>query len=202
VRYVTFCASGFFAGVAGGLFAANYEILTAENMGLNTSGSVLLMTFIGGIGYFLGPVVGAIVFTFLQSMLSDFTDVWLLYLGILFLVTVLFVPMGVTGLLAMHALAWRNRRLGRLLGPYLALTLALLVAAIGVVGLLEMVQVLVSAPASRSTRRILWVVVNVRTVVPWLGFAAIGAAGLLGLRVTLPWAATAFAEASRPGAPR
>ncbi|HEU5319369.1 MAG TPA: branched-chain amino acid ABC transporter permease, partial [Methylomirabilota bacterium] len=43
VRFVSFCAAGLFAGVAGGLFAVNYEILTAENMGLNASGAVLLM---------------------------------------------------------------------------------------------------------------------------------------------------------------
>ena len=60
-------------GIAGGLFAVNYEIVTAENMGLTASGAVLLMTYIGGIGYFVGPVIGAIVFTFLQSMLSDYT---------------------------------------------------------------------------------------------------------------------------------
>jgi branched-chain amino acid transport system permease protein len=202
VRYVAFCAAGFFAGIAGGLFAANYEILTAENMGLNTSGSVLLMTFIGGIGYFLGPVAGAIVFTFLQSMLSDYTDVWLLYLGIVFLATVLFVPMGLTGILVMHGAAWRARRLGRLVGPYLLTALALAVAAIGVIGLVEMTHVLVSAPVSRSTRRLFWVLVNVRTITPWLLFAAVTAAGVLALRWTVPRAAAAFAHASGPGGAR
>jgi branched-chain amino acid transport system permease protein len=199
VRYVTFCASGFFAGIAGGLFAANYEILTAENMGLNASGSVLLMTYIGGIGYFLGPVLGAIVFTFLQSMLSDYTDVWLLYLGIVFLATVLFVPMGLTGIVVMHGAVWRTRRLGRLVLPYLATALALAVAALGVVGLVEMIHVLVSAPASRGTRRLFWVLVNVRTVTPWIAFAAIAIAGVLALRWTMPRAGAAFARASRPG---
>src|SRR5205814_1194441 len=50
VRFVSFCAAGFFAGIAGGLFAVNYEILTAANMGLHASGAVLLMTYTGGIG--------------------------------------------------------------------------------------------------------------------------------------------------------
>jgi branched-chain amino acid transport system permease protein len=199
VRYVTFCASGFFAGIAGGLFAANYEILTAENMGLNASGAVLLMTYIGGIGYFLGPVFGAVVFTFLQSMLSDYTDVWLLYLGIVFLATVLFVPMGLTGIVVMHGAAWRARRLGRLILPYVATALALAVAVLGVVGLVEMIHVLVSAPASRGTRRLFWVLVNVRSVTPWVAFGAIAVAGVLALRWTMPRAGAAFAEASRPG---
>ena len=42
------------------------------------------------------------MFTFLQSMLSDYTSVWLLYLGLVFLATVLFVPIGLAGVLAMH----------------------------------------------------------------------------------------------------
>src|SRR5262249_52415208 len=61
VRSISFCAAGLFAGVAGGLFALNYEILTAENMGLNASGAVLLMTYIGGVGSFAGPIFGAVI---------------------------------------------------------------------------------------------------------------------------------------------
>lgn len=198
VRFVSFCAAGLFAGVAGGLFALNYEILTAENMGLGASGAVLLMTFIGGIGSFVGPVLGAIVFTFLQSMLSDYTSIWLLYLGILFLATVLFVPAGLAGVLMLHTPAWRAGRLGRLVGPYLLAGLLALVAAVGVIGLLEMVHFVVSAPASRATKRLFWVTVNARALWPWLAFVALAAAGVLGLRRAAPRAAAAFTEASRP----
>ena len=199
VRYVVFCAAGLFAGIAGGLFAVNYEILTAENMGLNASGAVLLMTYIGGIGYFVGPVLGAIVFTFLQSMLSDYTRIWLLYLGILFLATVLFVPTGLAGVLIMHGPVWRAGRLGRLLGPYLLTGGLFLVAAVGIIGLLETIYFVVSAPAGQSTRRLFWVVVDARALTPWLVFAALTAAGALGSRWAMPRAAAAFAEANRPG---
>ncbi len=198
VRFVSFCAAGLFAGIAGGLFALNYEILTGENMGLGASGSVLLMTFIGGIGTFAGPILGAIVFTFLQSMLSDYTGIWLLYLGLLFLAAVLFVPAGLAGVLLLHAPAWRAGRLGRLVLPYLLAGLLALVAAAGVVGLLEMIHFVVSAPAGRATKRLFWVVVNVRTLWPWLAFAALAAVGVLGLRRAAPQVATAFTEASRP----
>jgi branched-chain amino acid transport system permease protein len=198
VRYVSFCASGLFAGVAGGLFAVNYEILTAENMGLGASGAVLLMTYIGGIGSFAGPIFGAIVFTFLQSMLSDYTSVWLLYLGLVFLAAVLFVPGGLAGVLAMHGPAWRNRRLGRLAGPYLAVAAVALVALAGVIGCLEMVYFIVSAPTGQVTKRLFWLTVNVRTAAPWLAFLALIAAGGLGLRWAGPRAAAAFADASVP----
>jgi branched-chain amino acid transport system permease protein len=198
VRFIAFCAAGFFAGVAGGLFAVNYEILTAANMGLAASGAVLLMTYIGGIGSFVGPILGAVLFTFLQSMLSDYTGIWLLYLGLLFLATVLFVPAGLAGALMMHAPAWRAGRLRRLVGPYLVAALAALVAAVGVIGLLEMVHFLVTAAPAITTKRLFWTAVPVRTLVPWLAFVALTAAGALALRWAAPSAANALAEASRP----
>jgi len=202
IRYVSFCAAGFFAGVGGGLFAVNYEILTAENMGLNASGSVLVMTYIGGIGTFVGPILGAIVFTFLQSMLSDYTSVWLLYLGLVFLAAVLFVPVGLAGVLAMHGPAWRNRRFGPLVGPYLALAVVTLVALVGVIGCLEMVYFFVSAPAGQVTKRLFWLTVNVYTATPWLAFLALIVLGGLGMRWAGPRAAAAFADASVPRAAR
>jgi branched-chain amino acid transport system permease protein len=201
VRYVSFCAAGLFAGIGGGLFAVNYEILTAENMGLNASGAVLLMTYIGGIGYFVGPILGAVVFTFLQSMLSDFTGIWLLYLGILFLATVLFVPTGLAGMLMLHAPAWRSGRLARLIGPYLLAAVFGLVAAMGIVGLMEMIHFLASAETTRATKRLFWVAVAPRTVAPWLAFVALAAVGALGLVWAAPRAAAAFADASRPPGP-
>jgi branched-chain amino acid transport system permease protein len=202
VRYVSFCVSGLFAGVAGGLFAVNYEILTAENMGLGASGAVLLMTYIGGIGTFAGPVLGAIVFTFLQSMLSDYTSVWLLYLGLVFLAVVLFVPFGLAGVLAMHDSARRNRRLGRLVGPYAVAAAVTLIAVVGLIGCLEMVYFFVSAPAGQVTKRLFGLIVNVHTATPWLAFLALIVLGGLGMRWAGPRAAAAFADASLPGAAR
>ena len=196
VRLVSFCAAGFFAGIAGGLFAINYEILTAENMGLNASGGVLLMAYIGGIGYFVGPIIGAVIFTFLQSMLSDYTGMWLLYLGILFLITVLFVPMGLAGILMLHAPAWRSRRVGRLVVPYLVTGTLGLLAVIGVIGLLEMLHFVAVSEGAGATK-LFWVTVAPRTLTPWLGFAALAVLGALGARRTAPRAAAAFAEASK-----
>jgi branched-chain amino acid transport system permease protein len=198
VRYVSFCVSGLFAGVAGGLFAVNYEILTAENMGLGASGSVLLMTYIGGIGTFAGPVLGAIVYTFLQSMLSDYTSVWLLYVGLVFLAAVLFAPFGLAGVLAMHGRAWRNGTLPRLVGPYLAVAVVALGALVGLIGCLEMIYFLVSAPTGQVQKRLFWLTVNVHTATPWLVFLALILLGGLGLRRVGPRAVAAFTDASAP----
>ena len=61
-------------------------IITAEALGLMASGNVVLMAFIGGIGQFWGPMIGAVLVTWLQSALSNFTQAWLLYFGLLFLI--------------------------------------------------------------------------------------------------------------------
>ena len=60
VRYVAFIIAGFFAGIAGGIGALNFEIVTAENVGAARSGAYLLFTFLGGATFFFGPIIGNI----------------------------------------------------------------------------------------------------------------------------------------------
>jgi len=196
VRFVSFCAAGFFAGIAGGLFAVNYEILTEEAVGLARSGNVLLMTYIGGIGYFGGPIIGAVIFTFLESMLSDYTPIWLLYLGILFLATVLFVPTGFAGVLMMHEPARRAGRLHRLALPYLAAAVVGLCAAVGIIGLLEMVHFWSAAAVGRTRMRLFWTMLDIKSVAPWLVFGVLAVGGALALRRVAPRAAAAWNEAT------
>ncbi len=98
VRYLVFIAAGGFAGLAGGMAAVNYEIFTPESLSLAPSGLVLLMAYIGGIRYFWGPALGALLLTWMQSNLSDYTEAWLLYLGLLFILIVMFAPAGLAGL--------------------------------------------------------------------------------------------------------
>ena len=118
VRWVSFTAAGFFAGVAGALSAINFERMGENDLSPFLSGSILLVTFLGGAGFFVGPVVGAVAFTLLQTVLGLYTDLWQLYAGILFVLAVMFFPQGLTGLVAMHGAPMRNRRLGALALPY------------------------------------------------------------------------------------
>ncbi len=97
VRFIAFCLAAFFAGIAGGLAAINFEIMNAASVGAQQSGVVLLMAFIGGVGAFAGPIVGAILITFLQIMLTDITGAWLLYFGLMFILCVMFFPGGIVG---------------------------------------------------------------------------------------------------------
>lgn len=98
VRYLVFIFAGAFAGLAGGMSAVNYEIFTPESVSLIPSGLVLLMAYIGGIRYFTGPIMGAVLLTYMQSMLSDYSEAWLLYLGLLFIAIVMYAPGGIAGI--------------------------------------------------------------------------------------------------------
>jgi branched-chain amino acid transport system permease protein len=120
--------AGFFAGIAGALNAINYELVTVENLGIGQSGMVLVAAYLGGTGFFLGPVVGAFVYVLFLSVISTMTQAWLLYFGVLFIAVVVFAPAGIVGLLG--ADYWRNRAvtLQGVVGTVLAC--ALFVAAV------------------------------------------------------------------------
>jgi branched-chain amino acid transport system permease protein len=121
VRFLQLVLSAFFAGVAGALSAINFEIVTAENVGIMRSGGVLLATFIGGVGFFFGPVLGAIVFTFFVVWIANVTKAWLLYLGLFFVMMVLFAPGGIASVIVANLQVAKAGRLRRLLPAYGAL---------------------------------------------------------------------------------
>ena len=120
VRWLTLIISAFFAGIAGALGMINFEIVTAENVSAARSGGVLLAAFIGGVGFFFGPIIGACVFIFFVVALSDFTKAWLLYLGLFFMLMVMFAPGGIASLIMMQVQLIARKRFGRMARPYLA----------------------------------------------------------------------------------
>jgi branched-chain amino acid transport system permease protein len=138
VRFFQFALSGFFAGLAGGLYAMTYEIVTFDTVAGAMSANALLMTYIGGVGTFAGPILGAVIIVLLQSWVSLLSNSWLVYVGVLFIVMVTFAPGGIAGLVLMHAPVWRARRLGRLALPYARLLVPGLVGAAGFVMLIEL----------------------------------------------------------------
>ena len=176
VRFVSFCAAGFFAGVAGGLFAINFEILTELNLNLNASFTVLLATYIGGVGFFLGPIVGAILFTLLQTVIGLKTDLWALYTGIVFILTVMFLPAGITGFFAMHLVPWHLGRFGMLLKPYAKIFLPALMFVIGAVGLTELVNHS-RHHGDEVLMTLFWVEFNTKSAVPYIVLVLLTAVG-------------------------
>ena len=97
IRYLSFCFAGFLAGIAGTLFVINYELVSPEVFSLREAFNILCATFIGGTGYFLGPIIGASVFSLSGIALTRSTELWPLYQGILLMLFVLYLPRGLAG---------------------------------------------------------------------------------------------------------
>jgi len=138
VRWLAFMISGFFAGIAGGLGAINFELATAEVVGAQRSGAYLLFTFLGGSAAFFGPIIGGVLMVLATVVLSGLTKAWLLYLGLAFMLMVMFAPGGVAGVVQANLRLAGSGRLRPLLPGYLALLLAGAVAFTGASAMVEM----------------------------------------------------------------
>ena len=199
VRYYSFVASGFFAGVSGGLFAINYEILTEENLNAASSGIILLVTFLGGVGFFFGPIIGAVVFTLVQTVLSLETELWAFYAGSLFVATVMFFPGGLAGLIMMHVPAVKLGKWKLLIVPYLK---TLLPAAIGILGLCALVEMTFHyrhGATGDNEMTLFWTTFDSHTVLPWIIAGAIAAIGIGIAKMTAPDLKDAWNEANTAG---
>jgi branched-chain amino acid transport system permease protein len=138
VRYMAFVFAGFFAGISGGLSALNFEIVTAEVVGLQRSGAYLLFTFLGGATLFFGPILGAILMVLALVLFSEFTNAWLLYLGLIFVFMVMFAPGGFAAILLHNVRVWREGLMGNLTKPYLLLLISALPGFVGLTVVVEM----------------------------------------------------------------
>ncbi len=199
VRYYSFVASGFFAGVSGGLFAINYEILTEENLNAASSGIILLVTFLGGVGFFFGPIIGAVVFTLVQTVLSLETELWAFYAGSLFVATVMFFPGGLAGLIMMHVPAIKLGKWKLLIVPYFK---TLLPAAIGILGLCALVEMTFHfrhGATGDNEMTLFWTTFDSHTILPWIIAAAIAALGIGIAKRTAPDLKDAWNEANTMG---
>jgi len=95
-RYIAFVISGFFAGVAGILYAHFSGLMTPDNTGFAASGLVMIMIIIGGSGTLWGALIGSIVIFVLEFYVSGFsTDRWPIVLGACFVVAVMFARRGI-----------------------------------------------------------------------------------------------------------
>ncbi|HJV11738.1 MAG TPA: branched-chain amino acid ABC transporter permease [Burkholderiales bacterium] len=99
-KWLAFTISALVAGLAGGLFALAQQSAYPNVMSLQQSGFVVMMTLVGGgLVSFWGPVLGAVLFFVARDLLGAYTEAWLLWYGLLFMLVVLFKPEGLAGLL-------------------------------------------------------------------------------------------------------
>lgn len=177
VRYVAMVVAGFFAGLAGGMAALQFEVVNAEALGTARSGAYLVFTVIGGAGSFVGPVLGGVLMVVCTVLLSAWTRAWLLYLGLGFMVVVLYAPGGVSGLLVQLLRRVRNRRLAAVLPWYGALTACAALACWGLVLAVEMVYHRQLHAASGSAFHFLGMALDVTAPRSWLAALALLLAG-------------------------
>ena len=138
VRYLAFIIAGFFAGVSGGMAVLHFEIVTAEVVGAARSGAYLLFTFLGGSGYFVGPILGAVGMVLSAVLLSEWTAAWLLYLGVVFVAMVMYAPGGLASIGVWHMRWVMQAGASRLWGWYLGCLTSAAVATLGAASAIEM----------------------------------------------------------------
>ena len=97
-RMILFTLTASFAGLSGSFYALFFKFVGVDAIGIDMTTTALLMTFIGGTKHFFGPVLGAGFYIYFQNFLSNVTDRWPLFMGLLFVLLVLFVPRGLSGL--------------------------------------------------------------------------------------------------------
>jgi len=201
VRFYSFTASGFFAGIAGGLFAINYEILTEENLNLGLSGAILLITFLGGVGFFFGPIIGAIVFTLLQTVLSLETELWQLYVGALFVATVMYFPGGLAGVLMMHAPSVKLGKLRLLVVPYIKTLVPGTLSVLGAAGLIEIMFHRRHTAVGEEEMTLFWTTFNSHSLVPIAVTIIVAVGGFWLAKRSAPEMAEAWHRSITPDSP-
>jgi branched-chain amino acid transport system permease protein len=196
VRYLAYCFAGFFAGIAGGLAAINFEIANSAYLGAVQSGMVLFSTFIGGTAYFFGPILGAILVTYLQLGLTNLTSVWQLYFGIIFIGIVMFAPGGIAGLLMMHRPLIRARTLGMVIPSYLVAALPTLALACGVILSIETVARYAANEGEGNIINLLGIPFNATAPSTWVTAALLVIGGFVVSRITWRRIAAAWDRAA------
>jgi branched-chain amino acid transport system permease protein len=110
VQWLAFVIAGAVAGLAGSLNTLYLGFVPIDSLSLATSGTVLIMTILGGKGVLVGPFLGAGLVLSMQDLLSAYTDNWQIVMGAVFVLAVLFVPAGVGGGLASLVASLRVER--------------------------------------------------------------------------------------------
>lgn len=182
VRWQSFVISAFFAGVAGGLAALNFEQVTAEVFSAERSAAYLLFTMLGGSGHFVGPIIGAILMVLTYTLLSGLTQAWLLYVGLAFVGVVMLAPGGVS---AMALSVWRTVRHRRheQTGRRMAVqVIAWSMMLAGLVGLVELLYHLQHQEVLGTVMRLAGLVMPVNQPGPWWTAAGFFLVGLMLLK--------------------
>ncbi|MFQ5897787.1 MAG: branched-chain amino acid ABC transporter permease [Candidatus Methylomirabilia bacterium] len=99
-RWLAFLVSGTFTGLAGILWAPLHGLPTPDILVWTFSGKIVFFTVLGGFRSFAGPIIGAVVYNYLEAYAVALTQYWQIFLGGVLIALVLFLPVGIVGTLA------------------------------------------------------------------------------------------------------
>lgn len=104
-KLIAFTLAGTLAGVGGGLYGLHNAFVSSDILHWSLSGDAIIMVILGGVGTIVGPIFGSAAFLLLKNVVSSHTQYWLLWVGTIFILCVMFLPQGLWGFL--------RQRLGR-----------------------------------------------------------------------------------------
>lgn len=107
-KLIAFVIAGVMAGIAGMLAAMQYGFANPAQLGWHTSGEVLMMLILGGMGTIFGPILGAFAYEILLYLYEHATTHWPILMGLTIIVAVLVLPRGIAGLII--APPWQRKR--------------------------------------------------------------------------------------------
>ena len=107
-RWVAFVISGVYTGLAGTLWVPLNGLTTPDILHWGFSGKIVFFTVLGGFQTFFGPIIGAVVYNYLETYAVGHTVYWQLVLGVVLVALVLVLPAGVMGTMSRLALRWRK----------------------------------------------------------------------------------------------
>lgn len=197
LRWIIFTISAGFAGIAGALHALNYEHVGPATLGLEISGLVIFMVVIGGTGGPLGSVIGAALLTFLYSVVGNLTSAWALYVGLVFVLVVMFLPRGIAGFITMHRgiMDANTSAIGRLAVRYVVIGVPSVVIALSSVALIEMAFAWSEATAGTRGEGYFHALSEKFFVSAWLFYPILLGSGLLAWKLLFPWVSAAYIDA-------
>lgn len=109
-KALIYTIAGGFAGVAGSIYALFQNLISAEDgYHVFVSFAPIMMTMVGGIGSFFGPVVGSAIFGIIEELTSRYTERVELVMGLILILVIMYAPMGFLGLIQIFKTKWFGR---------------------------------------------------------------------------------------------
>lgn len=114
IKTLVFAVSGLLAGVSGAMYTLQSEAISPRAMDVASSIEMVIWVAVGGRSTLVGAIIGALLVNFAKSLLSEqFPEIWLFFLGALFLLVVLVLPNGLVGWVTTEGVQWFKRLTGR-----------------------------------------------------------------------------------------